>query len=416
MAFVTLTKAISLLLACYFVSCSLPVFASIDTRVDTAANVKVSATQKIIVGAEQLEQYLPKLKGKRVGLVVNQTSLVFNQHLVDVLLTHNITINMIFAPEHGFRGDRDAGEKFDSSVDTKTGIPLVSLYGKNRKPSLSLLKKIDVIVFDIQDVGVRFYTYISTMHYMMEASAQAGIEFIVLDRPNPNGGFVDGPILEAAFRSFVGMHTIPLLHGMTVAELALMINGEGWLTSDKKLALSVVKVANYQRNLPYTLAIKPSPNLPNDQSIALYPSLAFFEATPVSIGRGTPFPFQVIGHDKVTVSSNIDSRADNFTFTPVSTPGAASKPKLMNKKLTGQDLRQVTSHSLDLTFIIQWYNAFSEQGVTFFTSPTFFDKLAGTDKLRKAIMAGQSAEQIKLSWREGITHFKHQRAPYLLYP
>ena len=362
----------------------------------------------VMVGAEQIEQYLPELKGKKIGLVVNQTSTVFNEHLVDVLLTNNVDIKMIFAPEHGFRGDHDAGEKFDSSVDTKTGIPLISLYGKNRKPSLSTLEKLDVIVFDIQDVGVRFYTYISTMHYMMEAAADAGVKFIVLDRPNPNGAFVDGPILEKEFRSFVGMHPIPLLHGMTVAELAQMIKGEGWLTSKKELALSVYKVKNYQRNIAYILPIKPSPNLPNAHSIALYPSLAFFEATPVSIGRGTPFPFQVIGHDNVHIG--------NFTFTPVSIPGAASKPKFMNIRVQGEDLRQVISPGLDLEYILSWYKAFAKQKTTFFNSPKFMDKLAGTDKLRKAIMAGQSAEQIKLSWRAGLTNFMQKRKPYLLYP
>jgi uncharacterized protein YbbC (DUF1343 family) len=366
-----------------------------------------SAENRITVGAEQISQYLPQLKGKNIALVVNQTSNVFDEHLVDVLLKNNIDIKMIFSPEHGFRGNRDAGEKFDSSVDSKTGIPLVSLYGKNRKPSLSIMKDLDIIVFDIQDVGVRFYTYISTMHYMMEAAADAGIEFIVLDRPNPNGAFVDGPILEKEFRSFVGMHEIPLLHGMTVAELALMIKGEGWLTTKKELVLSIVKVNNYQRKLAYSLPIKPSPNLPNAQSIFLYPSLAFFEATPVSIGRGTAFPFQVIGHDNVYIG--------NFTFTPISTPGAASKPKLMNIALQGEDLRLVDSHGLNLTFILKWYNAFKEQEVTFFNSPKFMDKLAGTDKLRKSIIEGQSAEQIKLSWRAGISNFKKNRKPYLLY-
>jgi len=367
----------------------------------------VSAEDQISVGAEQTDQYLLRLKGKKIALVVNQTSNVFDQHLVDVLLQKKIDIKMIFAPEHGFRGNRDAGEKFDSSVDTKTGIPLVSLYGKKRKPSLSTLKDVDVIVFDIQDVGVRFYTYISTMHYMMEAAADAGIEFIVLDRPNPNGSFVDGPILEKEFSSFVGMHPIPLLHGMTVGELALMIKGEGWLNSDNKLALTVVKVQNYQRALAYILPIKPSPNLPNRQSIALYPSLAYFEATPISIGRGTAFPFQVIGHDNVKVG--------DFTFTPVSMPGAASSPKLMNIKVRGEDLRQVDSHGLNLRFILQWYKAFDDRGITFFNSPNFMDKLAGTDKLRKAIIEGQSAEQIKLSWRAGILAFKKDRKPYLLY-
>jgi uncharacterized protein YbbC (DUF1343 family) len=269
------------------------------------------------------------------------------------------------------------------------------------------MKELDVIVFDIQDVGVRFYTYISTMHYMMEAAADAGVEFIILDRPNPNGSFIDGPILEKEFRSFVGMHPIPLLHGMTVAELALMITGEGWLTTKKELALSVVRVKNYQRYLAYVLPIKPSPNLPNARSIYLYPSLAFFEATPVSIGRGTAFPFQVIGHDNITIG--------DFSFIPISTPGAASKPKFMNIMLQGEDLRLVDSQGLNLRFILHWYKAFAEQKVTFFNSPQFMDKLAGTDKLRKAIIAGQSAEQIKLSWRAGITQFKQKRQPYLLY-
>ncbi len=366
-----------------------------------------SAENPILVGAEQIAQYLPRLKGKNVALVVNQTSTVFDEHLVDVLLQKNIAIKMIFAPEHGFRGNRDAGEKFDSSIDTKTGIPLISLYGKNRKPALTTMKELDVIVFDIQDVGVRFYTYISTMHYMMEAAADAGVEFIVLDRPNPNGAFVDGPILEKEFRSFVGMHPIPILHGMTIAELARMIKGQGWLTTEKTLALTVVKVKNYQRNLTYNLPTKPSPNLPNAQSIALYASLAFFEATSVSIGRGTPFPFQVIGHDNIHLG--------NFTFTPVSTPGAASKPKFMNITLAGEDLRQVESHGLNLDFILNWHKAFADKKLTFFNSPQFMDKLAGTDKLRKAIITGQTADQIKLSWQAGITSFKQKRKPYLLY-
>jgi uncharacterized protein YbbC (DUF1343 family) len=395
MKLTTVIKAIFLLFTLIIYSFSL------------SAGASISDENRITVGAEQLTQYLPQLKGKNIGLVVNQTSKVFDEHLVDVLLQNHINIKLIFAPEHGFRGNRDAGEKFDSSVDTKTGIPLVSLYGKNRKPSLSTMEDLDIIVFDIQDVGVRFYTYISTMHYMMEAAADVGVEFIVLDRPNPNGPFVDGPILEKEFRSFVGMHPIPLLHGMTVAELALMIKGEGWLTTEKELALSVVKVKNYKRFIAYSLPTKPSPNLPNAQSIALYPSLAFFEATPVSIGRGTDFPFQVIGHNNVNIG--------NFTFTPVSTPGSASKPKLMNVVLQGEDLRRADSHGLNLRFILQWYEAFAEKDITFFNSPKFMDKLAGTDKLRKAIIEGQSADQIKLSWRAGITKFKKNRQPYLLY-
>jgi len=362
---------------------------------------------RIQVGAEQLEQYLPLLKGKRVGLVVNQTSRVFNQHLVDVLLSNKVNVKSIFAPEHGFRGNRDAGEKFDSSIDGKTGIPLVSLYGKNRKPSLTHMSGLDVIVFDIQDVGVRFYTYISTMHYMMEAAADAGVDFLILDRPNPNGAFVDGPMLEDEFRSFVGMHAIPLLHGMTVAELAQMILGEAWLTTPNKLDLTVIKVKNYQRDMRYLLPIKPSPNLPNEKSIALYPSLAFFEATPISIGRGTEFPFQVIGHDNIHLGE--------FSFTPVSTPGSASKPKLMNKKVQGQDLRHVVSQGLDIGYLISWYKAFAVNDSSFFSSPSFMDKLSGTDKLRKSIIAGQSAEQIKQSWQSDLRRFKNQRKPYLLY-
>ena len=362
----------------------------------------------VVVGAEQFKHYLPTLEGKRVGLVVNQTSRVMNEHLVDVLLQKNIDIKMIFSPEHGFRGNKDAGEKFDSSLDVKTGIPLISLYGKNKKPSLTTLKQLDIIIFDIQDVGVRFYTYISTMHYMMAAAAEAEIPFLVLDRPNPNGRFVDGPVLEKAYRSFVGLHPIPLLHGMTVAELARMIKGEAWLETTKTLKLSVVKVKNYQRHLPYSLPIKPSPNLPNDQSIALYPSLAFFEATPVSIGRGTHFPFQVIGHDKVVKG--------DFSFSPISIPGAASKPKLQGKTLYGEDLRQVNSNGLDLSYLLAWYKAFHLQQSRFFNSPKFMDKLSGTDKLRKAILAGKSAVEIRETWQADLQRFKQKRKPYLLYP
>jgi len=362
----------------------------------------------VVVGAEQFKHYLPTLEGKRVGLVVNQTSRVMNEHLVDVLLQKNIDIKMIFSPEHGFRGNKDAGEKFDSSLDVKTGIPLISLYGKNKKPSLTTLKQLDIIIFDIQDVGVRFYTYISTMHYMMAAAAEAEIPFLVLDRPNPNGRFVDGPVLEKAYRSFVGLHPIPLLHGMTVAELARMIKGEAWLETTKTLKLSVVKVKNYQRHLPYSLPIKPSPNLPNDQSIALYPSLAFFEATPVSIGRGTHFPFQVIGHDKVVKG--------DFSFSPISIPGAASKPKLQGKTLYGEDLRQVNSNGLDLSYLLAWYKAFHLQQSRFFNSPKFMDKLSGTDKLRKAILAGKSGVEIRETWQADLQRFKQKRKPYLLYP
>lgn len=367
----------------------------------------ISHNKDIILGAQQLTVYLPMLKGKRIGLVVNQTSQVANKHLVDVLIANHVNVQAIFAPEHGFRGDYDAGEKFSSSVDEKTGIPLISIYGKNRKPSAEVMANLDVIIFDIQDVGVRFYTYISSMHYMMEASADADVSFIVFDRPNPNGAFVDGPMLEPEFTSFVGMHKIPLMHGMTIAELALMFIGEGWLNSTNDLNLTVVSMKNYQRKMPYSLPIKPSPNLPNDVAINLYSSLGFFEATPVSIGRGTNFPFQVIGHDKIAVG--------DFEFMPVSTPGAASTPKLMNKMLIGQDLRQSHVKGIDLSFIIKWHQAFKITNTMFFTRANFMDKLSGTDKLRKAIVAGKTQQEIKQGWQQGLLKFNSLRKPYLLY-
>ena len=368
---------------------------------------KASSTKKIIVGAAQTAYYLPMLKNKRVGLVVNQTSRVGDKHLVDLLIDNNIKVKAIFSPEHGFRGNYDAGEKFSSSIDEKTGVAIVSLYGKNRKPPAEILANLDVVIFDIQDVGVRFYTYISSMHYMMEAAADAGVTFIVFDRPNPNGAFVDGPVLEPEFASFVGMHKIPLLHGMTVGELAQMFAGERWLNTQKTLDLNIVSLKNYQRTLPYSLPVRPSPNLPNDTAINLYPSLGFFEATPVSIGRGTAFPFQVIGHDKISLGQ--------FAFTPISTPGAASKPKLMNKHLVGQDLRNSKVRGLDLSFIIKWHQAFQAHNMDFFTRASFMDKLSGTDKLRKAIVAGKTAQEIKLSWQQSLVEFKAMREKYLLY-
>lgn len=387
--------------------CSCSFAQSIDKTSSELQVSKQPAVDRIIVGAEQTSYYLPMLQNKRIGLVVNQTSMVGNKHLVDVLIANNIKVQTIFAPEHGFRGNYDAGQKFSTSVDKKTGVPLVSIYGKNRKPSADIMANFDVIIFDIQDVGVRFYTYISSMHYMMEAAADAGVAFIVFDRPNPNGTFVDGPILEPEFTSFVGMHKIPLVHGMTVGELALMFKGESWLNIEKPLELNIIQLKNYQRTLPYSLPVKPSPNLPNDTAISLYPSLGFFEATPVSIGRGTAFPFQVIGHNKISLG--------HFAFMPVSTPGAAVKPKLMNKHLLGQDLRNSKVRGLDLSFIINWHNAFKAQNIEFFTRANFMDKLSGTDKLRKAIIAGKTAQEIQLSWQENLNQFKATRQPYLLY-
>ncbi|WP_166108887.1 DUF1343 domain-containing protein [Pseudoalteromonas sp. Z9A5] len=365
------------------------------------------ANNSLVVGAQQYAKYLPQLKNKRVGLVVNQTSTVGQTHLVDALLTKNINITKIFAPEHGFRGDHDAGAHVKNAVDSKTGIPLISIYGKNKKPSQAALADVDVIIFDIQDVGVRFYTYISSMHYMMEAAAEQGIEFLVLDRPNPNIAYVDGPILEPQFKSFVGMHPIPVLHGMTVGELAKMIKGEGWINKAPDLKLTVIPVDHYTRKSAYSLPVKPSPNLPNDQAIALYPSLCFFEATPISIGRGTDFAFQVIGYSPVALG--------DFNFTPRAIKGAALNPKFKNQTVQGLDLRQVNITGLNLTYLINVYTELSKNNISFFERADFMDKLAGTNKLRLAIEAGQSEAQIKQSWQAGLSQFKAQRAPYLLY-
>ena len=365
------------------------------------------ANNSLVVGAQQYAKYLPQLKSKRVGLVVNQTSTIGQTHLVDALLAKSINITKIFSPEHGFRGDHDAGAHVKNAVDSKTGIPLISIYGKNKKPSQAALADVDVIIFDIQDVGVRFYTYISSMHYMMEAAAEQGIEFLVLDRPNPNIAYVDGPILEPEFKSFVGMHPIPVLHGMTVGELAKMIKGEGWINKALDLKLTVIPVDHYTRKSAYSLPVKPSPNLPNDQAIALYPSLCFFEATPISIGRGTDFAFQAIGYSPITLG--------DFSFTPRAIKGAALNPKFKNQTVQGLDLRQANITGLNLTYLINAYTELSKNNISFFERAEFMDKLAGTNKLRLAIEAGQSEAQIKQSWQAGLVQFKAQRAPYLLY-
>ncbi|HCV05789.1 MAG TPA: DUF1343 domain-containing protein [Pseudoalteromonas sp.] len=364
-------------------------------------------TLPLQVGAANYDAYIPALKGKRVGLVVNQTSEINGQHLVDLLLDRGVKVSKIFAPEHGFRGDHDAGAHVKSTVDAKTGIDVVSIYGSNKKPTPEVLADLDVIIFDIQDVGVRFYTYISSMHYMMEAAAENDKSFIVLDRPNPNIAYVDGPILDPQFRSFVGMHEIPVLHGMTVAELAQMIKGEGWINNADKLNLTVVPVANYERTMSYELPVKPSPNLPNAQSIQLYPSLCFFEATSITIGRGTDFPFQVVGYSPIKLGE--------FSFTPRAIEGASMNPKFKEIEVFGQDLRDADIHGLDLSLFISAYQKLTANNQEFFERAGFMDKLAGTDKLRLAIEAGQTEQQIKQSWQADLSTFKRKRAPYLLY-
>lgn len=364
---------------------------------------------KIVPGAHQLSQYLPMLKSKSVALLVNQTSTVGETHLVDTLHQLGVNIKAIFAPEHGFRGEADAGEKVTDGKDAATGIPIISIYGKNKKPSAQQLADIDMVVFDIQDVGARFYTYISSMHYVMEACAENDVAFMVLDRPNPNGHFVDGPILNPEFRSFVGMHPVPVVHGMTVGEYAQMINGEGWLADGKKCQLDVVLCKNYNHNKFYELPIKPSPNLPNIRSVYLYPSLCFFEGTNVSVGRGTNKQFQVYGHPEYPYGT--------YEFEPQPMPGA-KYPKHEDKVCKGYNLadtpvRQLQKkQKLDLAYLIDFYQNFPDKS-DFFNS--FFDKLAGTDQLRRQIEAGHEEAYIRASWSEGLKAYQKMRKGYLLY-
>ena len=364
---------------------------------------------QIVTGAENSEEYLSKLKGKNVALVVNQSSLINGEHLVDNLLRQQINVVKIFAPEHGFRGKADAGEHLKNGLDAKTGLSIVSLYGKHKKPTRRDLKNIDVLVFDIQDVGVRFYTYLSTLHYIMESAVESHIPVIVLDRPNPNGGRIDGEVLNLKYTSFVGMHPVPILYGMTIGEYALMINGEGWLKGHKKAKLQVVHLGNYTHTTPYSLPVKPSPNLPNDLSVYLYPSLAFFEGTPLSVGRGTTMQFQIYG------SPYYRKRA--FTFTPVSREGA-KYPKYQNKKCYGVDLRGefiTTSDGINLSYILDAYKNYRFKK-KFFLKNRFIDKLAGSSRLRQQIQAGKSAKQIKKSWQKGLNRFNTIRQKYLIYP
>ncbi len=358
------------------------------------------------VGAANTQEYLPLLKEKEVGLVVNQTSLVGGTHLVDTLVASGVTIKRIFAPEHGFRGDRDAGEEFGTERDRKTGLPLVSLYGKNYKPKDRHIRDLDYVIFDIQDVGVRCYTYISTLHYVMQACAENGIPLIVLDRPNPNVHYVDGPVLDLEFKSFVGVHPIPLVYGLTIGELATMVNEENWLGNDLKCDLTVISVSNYTRNTSYSLPVKPSPNLPDDQSIAFYPSLVLFEGTPISVGRGTTQPFQMIGYPNLIFG--------DFTFTPKSIEGMSKYPPYEEELCYGIDLRtSAPPKAVDLSYLIGFYKR-SNPSWEYFNN--FFDLLAGTDQLRTAIQAGQSAEEISKSWDENLQAYQLIRSKYLIYP
>lgn len=365
------------------------------------------AATELKVGAEQAERYLPFLEEKRVGLVVNQTSRVSQQHLVDFLISQHVDISSVFAPEHGFRGALGAGEKVVDGVDEKTGIPIRSLYGKNKKPNPAMLNDIDILIFDIQDVGARFYTYISTLHYVLEAAAESRIPVIVLDRPNPNGRYVDGPMLDPALQSFVGLDPLPLLHGLTVGELAQMIRGENWINEADKLSLTVIPVAGYNKSLEYNLPVAPSPNLPNSQAVKLYPSLCLFEATTVSVGRGTPWPFQVLGHDKVPLGE--------MTFTPKAMPNSAPNPKLKGVLLNGVSLQHSEIEGFDISLLFTVYHQFKEMNQTFIDRPDFFDLLAGTRQLRQQLEQGWQPAKIKASWTQDLNDFRLRRQPYLLY-
>ncbi len=376
-----------------------------------AASQTAVAQGTLVLGAERVDAIARLLKDKQIGLVVNQTSILEKEqkHLLDVLLERGFKVKKVFAPEHGFRGTVDAGEAVKDSRDQKTGIPIVSIYGKNKKPSAEQLMGLDVIVFDIQDVGARFYTYISTMHYVMEACAENDIEFVVLDRPNPND-FVDGPMRKEGFESFVGIDPIPLLHGLTVGELARMINGEGWLKSTPdSCRLHVVKMENWRHGDPYWLPVKPSPNLPNDQAVRLYPSLCFFEATNISVGRGTYFPFQMIGFP--------DRRYGDFTFTPVSLPGFDVNPLQKDKECYGIDLREYPFEGgLTLRFFLDFYNKSDEGKAFFFSRPHWFDLLAGSKELRFQIVRGLTEDEIRATWKPDLDKYGKLREKYLLYP
>ena len=369
-----------------------------------------SNNNSIKVGAERMELYLPILSNKTVAIVANQTSVVGDVHLVDTLLSLGINIGKVFSPEHGFRGILDAGEDVNSYTDKKTGLPIVSLYGNNYKPKKDDLKGIDMVIFDIQDVGVRFYTYISTLHYVMEACAENDISLLLLDRPNPNGFFVDGPIREDSFKSFVGLHPVPLVHGMTIAEYAKMINGRGWLKNEVQCTLIHILCEGYTHSDYYELPIKPSPNLPNMTAVYLYPSLGLFEGTMVSVGRGTEKPFQVIGHPTLNTGS--------YKFTPKGMSGAKNPP-YKGQLCNGHDLGKFGSmvirnyKSIYLYWLTGAYRETPEKD-QFFNN--YFNTLAGTDKLKDQIEKEVPEEEIVKSWKSGILEFKKIRKGYLLYP
>lgn len=372
----------------------------------------LQATAQVKNGADRLEELFPLLENKRISLVVNQTSLVQNVHLLDTLYNKGMHITQVFAPEHGFRGDADAGEFIKNGKDYRTQVPIISLYGKNKKPQPSQLQQTDIVIFDIQDVGARFYTYISTMFYVMQACAENNKELIILDRPNPCD-YVDGPVLDMKYKSFVGILPIPILHGCTIGELAQMINGEGWLGNNLQCPLKVITIEDWKHGQPYSLPVKPSPNLPNDQAIALYPSFCPFEGTSVSVGRGTDFPFQIIGSP---TTKNL-----KFRFMPHPMKGSDKHPLHQDTYCYGLNLSSEKNipKGFSLQYVIQFYNYF--QNLTkhaekdFFTRPHWFDLLMGTNQVRLDILKNKTEEQIRSAWQKKLNQYKEIRKKYLLY-
>ncbi len=389
------------------------------TTSDQSTKKKPNLANEIITGADQTELYLDYLKGKRIGILVNQTSIIGNMPIVDSLVSLGIDIKLIFGPEHGFRGTASNGDKVSDSVDPKTGIPAISLYGKQKKPTKEQMAQIDLMLFDIQDVGARFYTYINTLGHIMEACAETGKELLILDRPNPNGFLVDGPILEDHLHSGIGMYKIPISHGLTIGEFAQMLNGEGMLPHQMQCKLKIIKVANYNHNLSYTLPILPSPNLNTQQSIMLYPHICMFEGTIVSQGRGTYMPFTVLG------APALKGKYD-FSFKPVSIKGMSESPLHLNESCYGLDLRDYDidllrkSKKLNLAWLIEMYKAYPDKARFFDRSQSKqmgdFKLLAGTENLQKQIIAGTSEANIRKSWEPGLTNYKKIRDKYLLYP
>lgn len=396
---------VALLLVSFMAHCNSPQDEKTETAADTLAPPKDSL--RVVPAAERLSAYLPLLEGKKTGIVANQTARVGNVHLVDTLLALGIDIQRIFAPEHGFRGNIDRGAHFDAETDEKTGLPVVPMFGSNRRPASEMLDGIDVMIFDIQDVGVRFFTYISTMHELMEACAENHKKLLILDRPNPLGDYVDGPVRQKGFESFVGKHPIPVVHGLTVGELAQMINGEKWLEGGKQCDIEIVKVENYDHKTLYSLPVKPSPNLPNDVAIRLYPSLCFFEATKVSVGRGTDFPFQVVGYP--------DERFGEFRFTPRDMPGMQMNPVQEGKQCYGLDLRNAPNDSrFTLKYLLSFYANWNEDK-PLISNSKWFNLLSGNSRLQAQIKAGKTEEEIRQSWAEELAAYKTMRKKYLLY-